>query len=156
MTSGWLGKLPGSHITNLRVLPRVVSWVRYRQLAANMVQQAIPSPRLSNKGGPLTRDGSLVEQSIELVEALKSQQDSPHLLQYRDQKGQVVLLEGHGDWGCTWQPDSWGSRPVSQPAGWDLLDYLMLGQPNLWAFEAKAEDPELPVRVIKRWKYNWR
>ena len=72
-------------------------WVRYRQLAVDTVQHAIPSPRLSSKGGSLTRDGSLVEQSIELVEALKSQQDSPHLLQCRDQKGNVVLLEGLGD-----------------------------------------------------------
>jgi len=95
-------KLPGSHISNLGVLPRVVHWVRCRQLAVDMVQQAIPSPRLSSKGDPLTRDGFLVEQSIELVEALKPQQDGPHLLQYRDQKGrQVVLLEGLGDRGCT-------------------------------------------------------
>jgi len=63
-----------------RVLPRVVQWVRYIQLAVNMVQQAILSPRLSSKGGPLTRDSSLVEQSIELVEALKPQQDGSSLV----------------------------------------------------------------------------
>jgi hypothetical protein len=84
-----------------RVLPRVVQWVRYIQLAVDMVQQAILLPRLSSKGVPLTRDSSLVEQSIELVEALKPQQNGPHLLQYRDQKGQVVLLDGLGDQGCT-------------------------------------------------------
>jgi len=94
-------KLPGSHIANLGVLPRVVHWVRCIQLAVDIMQQTILSPRMSSKGGPLTRDGSLVEQSVEPVEALKPQQDGPHLLQYRDQKGQMVPLEGLGDRGCT-------------------------------------------------------
>jgi hypothetical protein len=30
-----------------------------------------------------------------------------------------------GDWRFTWRPDSSGSWPVSQPVGWDLLNYLM-------------------------------